>query len=243
MNYNWNWGIFFAESPEGSVTYLETLLQGLGWTLATSLFAWLIAFTAGILVGVARTQPIKPVSRLGEAYQELFRNIPLLVQIFLWFFVLPELVPTAWGNWLKQLPPFYTAVIAIGLYTSSRVANTVYSGIVTLPKGQKMAGTALGFTLAQTYRYVLLPLALRNLIPPLTSEMLGTVKNSSVALTIGLLELTARTRAMQEYSFQVFEAFSAATLLYLIVNYLIACAMRLVERAAAYPGIMASSGK
>jgi glutamate/aspartate transport system permease protein len=102
-----------------------------------------------------------------------------------------------------------------------------------------MAGKALGLTTAQTYRYVLLPMAYRIILPPLTSEFLNTIKNTSVALTIGLLELTARARSMQEFSFQVFEAFTAATLLYLAVNIVVVTGMRFLERRVAVPGYVA----
>ena len=104
MNYNWNWGIFFQTSPDGVHTYLETLLLGTGWTLATALSAWCLALAMGTLVGVIRTTPNPWLVRLGTAYVELFRNVPLLVQMFLWYFVLPELLPTQLGDWLKQLP-------------------------------------------------------------------------------------------------------------------------------------------
>ena len=184
------------------------LLLGLGWTVATGICAWIVALVFGSIVGVARTLPSKTAERLGFAYVELFRNIPLLVQLFLWYFVLPELVPESWGQWLKQLQyaPFYTAVFGIGLYMSARVAEQVRAGITSMARGQRQAALAIGLTLAQSYRYVLLPMAYRIILPPLTSEFLNTIKNTSVALTIGLLELTSRARAMQEFSFQVFEA-------------------------------------
>ena len=242
MNYNWNWSIFFEPSPEGTGTYLDMLLFGLRWTLLTALLSWIIALSLGSIVGVMRTLPSKAAERFGNAYVELFRNIPLLVQMFLWYFVLPELVPRTFGLWLKQLPdaPFFNAVLCLGFYTSARVAEQVRAGIGSLPRGQKMAGTALGLTTAQTYRYVLLPMAYRIILPPLTSEFLNNIKNTSVALTIGLLELTARARAMQEFSFQVFEAFTAATILYLLVNLVVVTAMRFLERRVAVPGLIAA---
>ncbi|TGD94886.1 amino acid ABC transporter permease [Methylobacterium nonmethylotrophicum] len=238
MNYNWNWGIFFDASPEGTGTYADMLLSGLIWTIVTALCAWVIAFAVGSVIGVLRTLPSRPAQAVGNAYVELFRNIPLLVQMFLWFFVLPELLPESWGTWLKQLPnaPFYTAVVCLGFFTASRVAEQVRAGIQALPRGQRMAGTALGLTTAQTYRYVLLPNAYRIILPPLTSEFLNNLKNTSVALTIGLLELTARARAMQEFSFQVFEAFTAATIIYIIINLLVVTAAGLIERRVAVPG-------
>ena len=243
MNYNWNWRIFWEQSPEGATTYMGMLLSGLQWTLATGLLAWIMALLLGALVGTVRTAPVKWAAGLATAYVELFRNIPLLVQMFLWFFVLPELMPEALGTWLKQLPnaPFVTAVICLGFFTSARVAEQVRSGIISLPRGQTMAGTAMGLTLPQTYRFVVLPQAFRIVIPPLTSEFLNVIKNSAVALTIGLAELTARARSMQEFSFQVFEAFTAATLIYLIVNIFVVNMMRVLEKKIAVPGLIAAS--
>jgi glutamate/aspartate transport system permease protein len=238
VNYHWNWGIFLEPSPEGAGTYFDMLLSGLWVTIVTGLAAWLVALVSGSIVGVLRTLPSKPAQAFGNAYVEFFRNIPLLVQLFLWFFVLPELLPASAGLWLKQLPnaPFWTAVFGIGFYMSARVAEQVRAGVNSLPRGQRMAGTALGLTTAQTYRYVLLPMAYRIILPPLTSEFLNTIKNTSVALTVGLLELTERARAIQEFSFQVFEAFTAATILYLAVNIVVVIAMRFLERKVAVPG-------
>ncbi len=241
MKYNWNWGIFFEQSPEGTGTYAQLLLNGLYWTIVTAACAWIIALFIGSVMGVARTLPSKWANAIGTAWVELFRNIPILVQLFLWFFVIPELLPKAWGTAIKQLPnaPFYTAVIGLGFATSSRVAEQVRAGIGSLSRGQSMAGTALGLTTSQTYRFVLLPMAYRIVLPPLTSEFLNLIKNTSVGLTIGLLELTSRARSMQEYSAQVFEAFTAATLLYLILNLLIVTGVKLIERRVAVPGFTA----
>ena len=244
MNYNWNWKIFWDAHPEGTGTYMSSLIAGLGWTLATALIAWIIALSLGALIGTMRTTPTKWMVMVGNAYVELFRNIPLLVQMFLWFFVLPELLPTGIGDWLKQLPnaPFVTAVICLGFFTSARVAEQVKAGIGSLPRGQTMAGTALGLTLPQTYRFVVLPQAFRIILPPLTSEFLNIIKNSAVALTIGLVELTSRARSMQEFSFQVFEAFTAATLIYIFVNIIVVNLMRLLEKKIAVPGLIGGGG-
>jgi glutamate/aspartate transport system permease protein len=242
VNYAWNWGVFWEPSPEGAGTYFDMLLSGLWWTLATAVVAWILAFTLGSAVGILRTFPSRSTAFVSNAYVELFRNVPLLVQLFLWFFVLPEVLPTSWGLWLKQLPnsPFLTAALGIGFYMSARVAEQVRAGVNALPRGQRFAGTALGLTTAQVYRYVLLPMAYRIVLPPLTSEFLNTIKNTSVALTIGLLELTARARSMQEFSFQVFEAFTGATILYLLVNLIVTTALRVIERRVSVPGYIAS---
>jgi len=241
VNYHWNWHIFFEPDPSGSGTYLDMLLAGLWLTIATSICAWIIALVFGSIVGVLRTLPSKAASWFGFVYVEFFRNMPLLVQLFLWFFALPELLPRSWGLWLKQLPhaPFYTAAVGVGLFMSARVAVQLAAGIGALPRGQKMAATALGLTTAQAYRYVLLPMAYRIVLPPLTSEFLNTIKNSAVAITIGLIELTGAARSMQEFSFQVFEAFTAATLMYLLINVVVVAAMRFIERSVAIPGYIA----
>ena len=244
MHYNWNWRIFWELSPDGVHTYWDTLVSGLLWTLATSLAGWVMALALGIVVGTLRTLPNAWVRRAGTAYVELFRNIPLLVQMFLWFFVMPELLPKAAGDWLKALPnaPFVTAVICLGFFTSARVAVQVTAGIEALAGGQRLAALALGLTRVQAYRHVLLPLAVRIILPPLTSEFLNIIKNSSVALTIGLMELTASARAIQEFSFQVFEAFSAATLIYVVANIIVVAGMALLERRLALPGTLGEGG-
>jgi len=243
VNYHWYWGILWEVSPDGSHSYWQTLLLGTAWTLATALAAWMLALTVGSVIGVIRTTPYAWLVRLGNGYVELFRNIPLLVQMFLWYFVLPELVPAAFGTWLKQLPDasFWTAVVALGFYTSARVAEQVRAGIMSMPRGQRLASLALGLTLPQAYAYVLLPMGYRIILPPLTSEFLNVIKNSAVALTIGLMELTARARSMQEFSFQVFEAFTAATLIYIVINIVVTFSMRRVERAVAVPGYIGTA--
>ena len=245
MNYNWNWGVLLAPEPGGTGTYLYYLVVGLGWTLATALAAWVIALAIGSIVGTLRTTPMPLVVRLGDAYVEIFRNVPLIVQMFLWFFVMPELLPKDLGDWVKQVPPpwgsYLPAVLCLGIYTSVRVAEQVKAGINSLSRGQGMAGPALGLTLGQNYRFVLLPMAFRIVLPPLTSEFMNVIKNSSVALTIGLLELTGRARAMQEFSFRVFEAFAAATLIYLLTNLVVVLAMRALEQKVRVPGFVGTA--
>lgn len=238
MNYHWNWAIFFEPSPDGAGSYADMLMSGLGWTIATALSSWVIAFLMGSLVGVMRTLRNRPARLFGTFFVEIFRNIPLLVQLFLWFFVLPEVLPESWGIWLKQLPnaPYYTTVLCIGLFTASRVAELVRAGIQALPRGQQMAAAALGLTTTQIYRWVLLPNAYRIIFPPLTSEFLVNVKITSVGLTIGLLELTSRARSIQEFSFQTFEAFTAVSVLYLCINVVVLAAAGLIERRIATVG-------
>jgi len=246
LKYNWNWGILLAQEPGGTGTYLQYLLVGLVWTLVTALAAWVIALAIGAAIGTLRTTTMPWVVRIGNAYVEIFRNIPLIVQMFLWFFVFPEFLPKGMGDAIKQMPPpwgsYIPAVLCLGIFTSVRVAEQVRAGIQSLPRGQRMAGTAMGLTQYQTYRYVILPQAFRIILPPLTSEFMNIIKNSSVALTIGLLELTGRARAMQEMTFQVFEAFAAATVLYLLTNLVVVLGMRALEHKVRVPGLIAAGG-
>jgi len=241
MHYNWNWGIFWEQSPDG-IPYINTLLIGLEWTLATALLAWIMALALGTVVGTIRTTQKPWAVRIANGYVELFRNIPLLVQMFLWYFVMPELLPTAAGDWLKSLPnaSFVTAFLALGFFTSSRVAVQVSTGINALPRGQRMAGAALGLTPVQTYRYVLLPMAFRIIIPSLTNEFAAIIKNSSVALTIGLVELTAATYSMREFTFQTFEALTGATIIYIIISVIALLLARILEKVTAVPGYITS---
>ena len=236
MNYNWNWSILIQEP------YFGWLLSGLLWTLLVAGAAWIIAFGLGSVIGILRTLPSAWARALGSAYVELFRNVPLLVQMFLWYFVVPELLPEEAGRFVKRdlpEPEYWTAVVCLGTYTAARVAEQVRSGIETVSQGQRYAARAIGLTEGQVYRYLLLPVGYRIIVPPLTSEFLTIFKNSSLALTIGVLELTAQSRQIENYTFQGFEAFTAATVLYLLITLIVVLVMRVVERRARVPGFAA----
>lgn len=243
MSYQWNWAVFSQPSATGDgSTYLGWMLAGLKTTVALSLSAWVLALLLGCVVGILRTAPRKWLSVPATAYVELLRNVPLLVQLFIWYFVMPELLPEALGNAIKQAPPavqqFGAAWLCLGLFTSARVAEQVRSGIQSLPRGQTNAGLAMGFTLPQVYRLVLLPMALRLVVPPLTSEFLNIFKNSAVCSTIGLLELAAQGRQLVDYTAQPYEAFIAVTLSYVIINLIVLACMRWLEQRVQVPGYL-----
>jgi len=191
-------------------------------------------------MGILRTVPNRWLSCIAAVYVEMFRNIPLLVQLFIWYFVLPELLPTSIGDAYKGLNPllqqFLAAWICLGLFTGARVCEQVRSGINALPRGQKSAGLALGFTLPQTYRYVLLPMAIRIILPSLTSEFLNIFKNSAVASTIGLMELAAQSRQLSDYTAQSYESFIAITLAFLMINAIVLTLMHRIEAKVRIPG-------
>ncbi|MDB5888747.1 MAG: Glutamate transporter permease [Rhodocyclales bacterium] len=242
MHYHWNWGIFFQQVSSSDDTFFNWLMIGLGWTLAVSLSAWVIALVLGSIMGVLRTVPNRKLAFIGTAWVELFRNIPILVQLILWFFVVPELLPERLGLWVKQDMPakeFITAVLALSLFTSSRIAEQVRAGIQSLSRGQSYAGLAMGFTQAQTYRYVILPMAFRIIIPPLTSEFMNTFKNSSVSFAVGVWDVTFVTRQMiEESGGQVIETLVAGTVLYFICAFAANRLMRIIEHRSRVPGFI-----
>lgn len=242
MSYQWNWDIFLQPSATGDDTYLGWMFAGLKMTITLSLSAWVLALLIGSVIGVLRTVPNKWLSEFATAWVELFRNVPLLVQLFIWYFVLPELLPEAVGNAFKQSNPvfqmFSASLLCLGLFTSARVAEQVRAGINSLPKGQKNAGLALGFTLGQTYRHVLLPMAFRLVVPPLTSEFLNIFKNSAVCSTIGLLELAAQGRQLVDYTAQPYESFIAVTVAYIAINVVVMTLMKKLEDKVRVPGYM-----
>jgi glutamate/aspartate transport system permease protein len=233
--------LLFEPTPDGAGRYLDWVVSGLGWTLGLALGAWTIALVVGTAVGVARTLPGGVLPRVGRIYVETFRNIPLLVQMFFWYFVLPELLPDRIGMAIKQMDPpwgsFVPALICLGLFTAARIAEQVRAGLQALPQGQTQAAQALGFPRGSMYRVILLPQAFRIILPTLTNEFMTIFKNTSVALTIGLVELTAAAREINENTFRTFEAFGVVTLVYLVIALIAWQVMHRIERAAHLPGL------
>ena len=246
---NWDWQVFCEDTIErqvvqgcfgknGDITYLDWLMSAWGWTISVSLCALVIALIVGSIIGTMRTLPDKPWAvRLGNAWVELFRNIPLLVQIFLWYHVVPQIFPV-----FKQVPPFLLVVLALGFFTSARIAEQLRAGIQALPRGQRYAGMALGFTTFQYYRYVLLPMAYRIIIPPLTSEAMNIFKNSSVAFAVSIAELTMFAMQAQEETSRGIEVYLAVTGLYMISAFVINRIMAFIEKKSRIPGFIAAGG-
>ena len=204
------------------------------WTLAVAGCAWVVAVSVGAVVGTLRTltQP-RWVAGLAATWVEVFRNIPLLVQIFLWYFVVPKMFPA-----MQQVPSFVLVVLGLGFFTSARIAEQFRAGIQTLPRGQRYAGLALGLTTFQTYRYVLLPMALRIILPPLTSESMNLLKNSSVAFAVSIAELTMFAMQAQEETSRGVEIYLAVTALYAVSAFAINRVLAWVERRLQIPGVV-----
>lgn len=239
-----NLEIFFELAVDGEAPWWRMLADGLRFTLGVAGWAWLIAMGLGSVVGTVRTLPQRWLVLCGDAWVELFRNIPLIVQFFVWYFVLPGLfLPVK--VWVTALDPtqhqFITAILCLGLFTSARIAEQVKAGLLALPKEQHLAALALGLTTWQSYRYVRLPMAFRLIIAPLTSDTMSLIKNTSVAYSIGLTELFFRTREMGELTFRYFEAFAAATVVYILISLLANRAMAFVEARVRVPGYIGTS--
>ena len=228
---NWDWKVFLNDDGSGR-TYLQWMFDAWGWTLAVAGASWVVAMVVGLMFGTLRTLPNSPVlSRIANAWVELFRNIPLLVQIFIWYFVIPKIFPS-----MKEIPGFVLVVFALGFFTSARIAEQVRAGVQALPRGQRYAGMAMGFTTAQTYRYVILPMALRIIIPPMTSESMNLLKNSSVAFAVSIAELTMFAMQAQEETSRGIEIYLAVTVLYAVSAFAINRIFALIEKKAQIPG-------
>lgn len=245
---NWDWQVFCKDTvsgdvqprcfgPGGDITYFEWMLSAWGWTMSVALLALVVALLGGSLMGIFRTTPSKLLVAIGNAWTELFRNIPLLVQIFVWYHVIPAIYPV-----LQGVPSFVLVVLALGFFTSARISEQVKAGIQSLPRGQRYAGLAVGLTLPQTYRYVLLPMAFRIIIPPLTSESMNIVKNSSVAFAVSIAELTMFAMQAQEETSRGIEIYLAVTFLYFISAFTINRIAQFIERRVQVPG-MIGAGK
>ena len=232
-----DWQVFLNDDGSGR-TYLQWMMDAWGWTLSVAGSAWVVAMVMGALMGTLRTLPNSPwLVRLSNVWIELFRNIPLLVQIFIWYFVLPKAFPA-----MQQIPGFVLVVLALGFFTSARIAEQVRAGIQALPKGQRYAGMALGFTTAQTYRYVILPMAFRIIFPPLTSESMNLLKNSAVAFAVSIAELTMFAMQAQEETSRGIEVYLAVTALYALSAFAVNMLMHFVEKKMRIPGTIVSTG-
>ncbi len=237
MNYTFQWSVLWSGQSG------RWLLQGLITTLELSALAWLLAALLGIVSGAMRTVPWRLLRTLATFYVEFFRNVPLLVWMFFWYFGVPPLLPEAVREWLfDHGAEFWAGMFALGVYHGARMSEVIRSGIQSIPRTQFEASVAMGLTTFQAYRLVIVPIALRLIVPPATSESLNLLKNSSVALTISVAELTFQTRQIETYTARAIEALTAGTLIYLVLCVGIATIMARVERRFAIPGLIARGG-
>ena len=232
-----DWQVFLNDDGSGR-TYLQWMVAAWGWTLAVAGCSWVVSMVVGALMGTLRTLPNSPWTvRFANAWVELFRNIPLLVQIFIWYFVVPKIFPA-----MQKVPGFALVVMSLGFFTSARIAEQVRAGIQALPKGQRYAGMAMGFSTVQTYRYVILPMAFRIIFPPLTSESMNLLKNSSVAFAVSISELTMFSMQAQEETSRGIEIYLGVTVMYAASAFAVNRAMAFVEKRMQIPGFVVAGG-
>ncbi|NNH34092.1 amino acid ABC transporter permease [Acinetobacter sp. NIPH 2377] len=244
MNYSWNWSVLWQSTGVGDSTYLQWVLIGLGWLLVIALVAWTIAMILGSILGIMRTLPSKTARAIGTAYVTIFRNVPLLIQLFIWFYVVPNFLPSVIRNWwINDLGANTTALISasvgLGLFTAARVCEQVRTGIEALPVGQVNAGYAMGFSTAQLYRHVILPQSFRTILPPLSSELTNCVKNTSVASLVGVAEIISQMKTISEYTQNTIEIYTIVTVIFIVINVCLISAMTLLERRLHVPGLIA----
>ncbi|MFZ4532880.1 MAG: amino acid ABC transporter permease [Alsobacter sp.] len=234
MSYDFKWGMLLEEPYRGWI------IDGILTTFHLALLSWVAALALGILVGVCRVATSPVLRVIGSAYVELFRNIPLIVQLFLWLYVAPQLLPNDIRIWWIRLDnvPYWTAFVGLSFYTSSRVAEQIRSAIGAVPPGQFKAALSTGLTPVQTYRYVILPYALRIIIPAITSEFLTIFKNTALALTIGVVEITSTSRKIEAWSFRGIEAYTIASITYVVTTVLVVVFMAWLERRYYIPGLI-----
>jgi His/Glu/Gln/Arg/opine family amino acid ABC transporter permease subunit len=237
VSYTFTWSVLWT----GQSGYW--LFQGVLTTLALSALAWVLAAALGIAAGALRTLRHRALRAVGTAYVEFFRNVPLIVWMFFWYFGVPPLLPRPVQDWLfNHDAEFWAGMFALGVYHGARMSEVIRAGILSIPRTQFEAAQAMGLTTWQAYRLVILPIAMRLIVPPATSESLNLLKNSSVALTISVPELTFQTRQIETYTAKAIEALTAGTLIYLAMCLSIAWIMARVERRFAIPGMIARGG-
>lgn len=238
ISYDFRWSVLWTPP------HTSWLIDGLLTTLRISATSWVFAVLIGILVGALRTVPFRPLRMVATAYVEFFRNVPLLVWLFFWYFGAPEALPESIRQWLIQNgAEFICAVAGVSFYHGARMSEVIRAGIQSIPKTQLEAGLSTGLSVGQVYRLIIIPTALRLIVPPLTNESLNLLKNTSLAMTIGVGELTFATRQIETYTAKAFEAFTAGTLIYLVLCLGIAYVMNRVERKYAIPGLIVRGGR
>jgi polar amino acid transport system permease protein len=230
LKYHFDWSIVTSGK------YFDWLVSGLKVTLELSSVGIVFAFLIGLIIAVAKMSSFRPLRWVASAYLEFFRNTPLLIQIFFWYFGSYKLLPTAVNDWLNTTNfEFAAAAIALTIYTSAFIAEDIRSGILSIPKEQMEAARSAGFSYLRSMQYIILPQAVRITVPPLVNQFLNLVKNSSLAMTIGVMELTYQARQVESYSFKGFEAFTAATVVYLALSVTITALMDIYNKKVLNP--------
>jgi polar amino acid transport system permease protein len=230
FNYHFDWAIITSGQ------YFEWIVSGVKVTLQLSMVSVVLSFLLGLIIAVMRMSNLRPVLWFSHAYLEFFRNTPLLVQIFFWYFGSYKILPQAVNDWMNTMDfEFAAAVIALTVYTSAFIAEDIRSGVRSIPKEQMEAARSSGFSYLKSMYYIILPQAVRLTIPPLINQFLNLTKNSSLAMTIGVAEVTYQARQIESYTFKGFEAFTAATIVYLGLSLIITWLVTLYSKYVLNP--------
>jgi glutamate/aspartate transport system permease protein len=237
MGYELQWSVLWQEP------YLGWILEGLALTFQISLISWVLALLLGLLIGMLAEAPLRPLQCLSTTYVEVFRNIPLLVQLFFAYFVIPLLLPLHLRRALYDLGwEMGSAVLTLSLYTGAKLAEHVRAGLNTVGKGIRQGALSTGLTWWQMEVFVVFPLLLRIIVPSLTSEFLTIFKSSSLAMAVGVVETTYVTQRIGFTTFRWIEANAMGTAVYLLTAWAVAIAMAVVERHVRVPGLLRRGG-
>lgn len=202
--------------------YAELIVKGIETTLQLALFAWLLAMALALLLVTVRLTGNKLADRLVAGYVSYHRNVPTLVQLMLWYFGVPTLLSESTQLWLANYSTEYLfSVIALGLCQAAYFCEDIRSGLRAIPAGQTEASRALGLGYVRSMRYVILPQGVRNCLPSLINHTVLLFKNTSLAIAIGVVELTYATREVENYTFRTFESYLVATVFYLVFSLLL----------------------
>ena len=232
-----DWSVLWRP-PNGALAIAAVLT-----TLKLSLVSWVFALILGTLAGVARDSPHRAVRLLATAHVEVFRNVPLLVQLFFAYYVLPRLLPIELRRELFALGwETISAILTLSLYTSAKIAEHVRAGANAIDRLVRWGALSPGLTWWQAQRYVIVPLFLRVIVPSLTSEFVTVFKSSSVAMTVGVMETAYVTQEIGLQSFHWIEANTLGTAVYLACAWIVALLMALIERRARVPGLLRREG-
>ena len=232
--YDFDWSVLWRHP------YGVWLLKGIWLTLKIGFLGWIIALFLGILVGTLRVTPWRWLRFISTAYTEVFRNIPFLVQLFFWYYAGPMIFGENLGRQINQIMGlnYYLAIIALGIYTASRVAEHMRAGFASISRDQYQAVLSTGLTQYQMYSYVIIPYALRIILPPLTTEFLTIFKNSSIAMTIGVAEITFMSYRIDAETFHGLEATTGAMFIYLVLCMTVVRFMGIIESKFKIPGMI-----
>ena len=215
--------------------YRDWLIQGLWITAQLALGAWFLAMLMGLALAVLRASGWKPAEYFVAAYVEIHQNIPLLVQVLFWYFAVPELLPEDARIWLNERSSeFVLAMLALSFCFAAYMSEALRSGLRAVPRTQYEAGRVFGFGFLATMRYIVIPQALRVSVPPLVNYSLLLFKNTSLAMAIGVHELTYQSRQIENDTFRTFEIFAVVTGIYLLISFIIMFAGAWYERRAAF---------